>query len=475
MFKTTKTMKKFENKTQLESYIDDNTTAPLNEVVASNDNEVAYNFDIGNGNWSKFWDMDPGHIAESGKTDTMPTDFSDFELVTIKSSYPYTAITGEFRDANDWSNLETINIPDEIEAIDDGAFSNCTKLTRVVIGKGLKNMSAKAFEGCPLVELIVRSDSWDWKSNKFLGFPYLSYVRVHGHRLNSEELLEFTGGGGYGSGGGIEEDEHFVVLRSWSDYYDKVKPGMSVLITGGDEESILTSLLNEPDPAPNAIFYIDRSAEISSTVRNNAYNSSNFVFLDNEESSNITLDLIHPYWIKFGFSSHYVQIKGESISSGLARGLYLPFNINSAGVSSLPSNVYIFDDNQALTSLSSYLSSDPGARLSHLEYQPLIFNNIGSSTSTYMTLNPNANSVVANFRPTVEDDKVREYTFGDYSVYGSISPDSSYTGRPFVMTGPSQLMFASYLLTDHYGGVYTNRPISGSSQSLNYSNNTWSW
>lgn len=195
-------MKKFENSTELNSYIDDNTTAPLNEVVASEDNKASYNFDIGNGNWRKWKSLNAGEIAAGGITSTMPTDFSDFELANIgTSNNPYKTIGPEFHDANDWSNLEIINIPDEIETIEDGAFSNCTKLTRVVIGKGLKNMTAKAFEGCPLVELIVRSSQWDWKNNKFLGFPYLSYVRINGHRLNSEELLAFTGGGGYyGSG-----------------------------------------------------------------------------------------------------------------------------------------------------------------------------------------------------------------------------------------------------------------------------------
>ena len=331
MFKTTETMKKFENKTQLESYIYDNYTSQLNEVAASEDNKVAYNFDIGNGNWSKWMLFSGREIAVGSKTSTMPTDFSDFELADVETIYK--TITEEFHDVNDWSNLEIINIPDEIETIEDGAFSNCTKLTRVVIGRGLKNMTAKAFEGCPLVELIVRSDSWDWKNNKFLGFPYLSYVRVHGHRLNSEELLEFTGGGGYyGSESG---SPHLVVVRTQSDV-NKIQPGMSVYIPADSEVSgyTLTTIDRNNNQGAfkytNNIVYSEHPSDISAVAEISHSNAVNLVISNSngsKSSSYIIINLAHPCWIEYDFFCDYeIYVYGGENLSG-TRGLYLPFDI----------------------------------------------------------------------------------------------------------------------------------------------------
>ena len=54
--------------------------------------------------------------------------------------------------------IEEITLPDKLVTIPPFAFKDCSRLRRVVCGKGLKKIYAWAFSGCEGFEELVKND-----------------------------------------------------------------------------------------------------------------------------------------------------------------------------------------------------------------------------------------------------------------------------------------------------------------------------
>lgn len=57
------------------------------------------------------------------------------------------------------SGLASINIPDTVTNIDNGAFYECSKLKNAVIGNGVKDIGKKAFINCSSLESVTIGNS----------------------------------------------------------------------------------------------------------------------------------------------------------------------------------------------------------------------------------------------------------------------------------------------------------------------------
>ena len=57
------------------------------------------------------------------------------------------------------SGVESVSMSDAVNAVGEGAFSNCSKLKRVVLPKGLKELKKSLFSGCSALEAISIPDS----------------------------------------------------------------------------------------------------------------------------------------------------------------------------------------------------------------------------------------------------------------------------------------------------------------------------
>ena len=57
------------------------------------------------------------------------------------------------------SGVESVSMSDAVNAVGEGAFSNCSKLKSVVLPKGLKELKSSLFSGCSALEAISIPDS----------------------------------------------------------------------------------------------------------------------------------------------------------------------------------------------------------------------------------------------------------------------------------------------------------------------------
>lgn len=57
------------------------------------------------------------------------------------------------------SGVESVSVSDAVNAVGEGAFSNCSKLKSVVLPKGLKELKKSLFSGCSALEAISIPDS----------------------------------------------------------------------------------------------------------------------------------------------------------------------------------------------------------------------------------------------------------------------------------------------------------------------------
>lgn len=56
------------------------------------------------------------------------------------------------------TSINNINIPDSVEKIDNYTFSNCTKLNKITLGKGIKEIGKHAFCNTSIDKIIIPSD-----------------------------------------------------------------------------------------------------------------------------------------------------------------------------------------------------------------------------------------------------------------------------------------------------------------------------
>lgn len=93
---------------------------------------------------------------------------------------------------------KSINIPDNITAIQRYTFSNCISLKQLVLSKNIKSIEWGAFENCTLLEKIIIYDkAEDIADNAFEGCDKLTIYGIKGsyaeqyaneHNIPFEEL-----------------------------------------------------------------------------------------------------------------------------------------------------------------------------------------------------------------------------------------------------------------------------------------------
>lgn len=93
---------------------------------------------------------------------------------------------------------KSINIPDNITAIQQYTFSNCISLKQLVLSKNIKSIEWGAFENCTLLEKIIIYDKAEHiADNAFEGCDKLTIYGIKGsyveqyaneHNIPFEEL-----------------------------------------------------------------------------------------------------------------------------------------------------------------------------------------------------------------------------------------------------------------------------------------------
>lgn len=79
------------------------------------------------------------------------------------------------------SGVESVSMSDAVNAVGEGAFSNCSKLKSVVLPKGLKELKSSLFSGCSALEKISIPDSVKTLGNGvFSGCAALKEVKIPG-------------------------------------------------------------------------------------------------------------------------------------------------------------------------------------------------------------------------------------------------------------------------------------------------------
>lgn len=84
------------------------------------------------------------------------------------------------------TKLQTVKIPDKVMQIDYGAFSYCSNLRSIEIGKGLKDIGCKVFFGCGSLKNVYISEFTEHIDQKaFLGTPEtVFYVKNGSYAYN---------------------------------------------------------------------------------------------------------------------------------------------------------------------------------------------------------------------------------------------------------------------------------------------------
>lgn len=79
------------------------------------------------------------------------------------------------------SGVESVSMSDAVNAVGEGAFSNCSKLKSAVLPKGLKELKSSLFSGCSALEAISIPDSVKMLGNGvFSGCAALKEVKIPG-------------------------------------------------------------------------------------------------------------------------------------------------------------------------------------------------------------------------------------------------------------------------------------------------------
>lgn len=115
----------------------------------------------------------PDHIKEIG--DGAFYNCSYLKYITIPDSV--TSIGYEaFRDC---TGLTSIVIPDSVTSIEECAFYNCNELTSVTIGSGVIDIGKYAFSGEELEEITYKGTREDWrKIHKAKFWRYISSIKT---------------------------------------------------------------------------------------------------------------------------------------------------------------------------------------------------------------------------------------------------------------------------------------------------------
>lgn len=94
------------------------------------------------------------------------------------------------------TSLKSINIPDNITAIQRYTFSNCISLKQLVLSKNIKSIEWGAFENCTLLEKIIIYDKVEYiADNAFEGCDKLTIYGIKGsyaEQYATEHNIPFT-------------------------------------------------------------------------------------------------------------------------------------------------------------------------------------------------------------------------------------------------------------------------------------------
>ncbi len=123
----------------------------------------------------------------------VPMDYSNENVVIpsrvsdSKRTYDVTSIAANaFKDNK---IIKTVVIPDSVTKIGEGAFSGCTNLQTVVLGKNVKYINAKAFYKCTKIKKIVIPDSVEKIGKQaFFGCKNLKSVNIKTAKLTNKKV-----------------------------------------------------------------------------------------------------------------------------------------------------------------------------------------------------------------------------------------------------------------------------------------------
>ena len=79
--------------------------------------------------------------------------------VTVPSEIEGKPVTAILSGAFDWSQAETVTLPDTVTYIGSSAFYNCQNLTSIDLGDGLQYVDVAAFESCKALTSVTLPDS----------------------------------------------------------------------------------------------------------------------------------------------------------------------------------------------------------------------------------------------------------------------------------------------------------------------------
>ena len=101
--------------------------------------------------------------------------------VTVPSEIEGKPVTAILSGAFDWSQAETVTLPDTVTYIGSSAFYNCQNLTSIDLGDGLQYVDSGAFQSCKALTSVTLPDSITVLAHSaFSSCPALETVTIPG-------------------------------------------------------------------------------------------------------------------------------------------------------------------------------------------------------------------------------------------------------------------------------------------------------
>jgi hypothetical protein len=199
-------LKKFENHTQYENYINGSDATLPNVSICTTEGDVHYN---------PYVPIETRLVAKFNVTDTSsPTQIANFNYSnnfsvieidgvvqpSVVSAYTFST-TGEhtvkytltdityigYSQFYHCTNLTSVTIPDSVTSIDMHTFNGCSGLTNVTIGSGVTSIGSSAFYECSgLTSLTIGSGVTDIGNSAFYRCRGLTSINIP----NSVKLID---------------------------------------------------------------------------------------------------------------------------------------------------------------------------------------------------------------------------------------------------------------------------------------------
>lgn len=131
------------------------------------------------------WSFDGGTLTISGSgvlenyTESEPAPWYEFRESITNLSLPEGLTRIGKRAFADCTNLVAVNIPGEVQVIDDYAFIGCTSMTMLVLNEGIGTIGQCAFEQCEsLAEVRLPNSLFNLGNHAFYMCESLTYITI---------------------------------------------------------------------------------------------------------------------------------------------------------------------------------------------------------------------------------------------------------------------------------------------------------